>query len=414
MSALRAPADPVAAALHAAWRGADPGPTPSAARPPAARRWPGPVHPLERAPGRGAGALLDLALAADPDRVTGGVRLRRVPSAGGRYPVEAHLVDSGTVWRYDPLRHALCAPAATDHPGTAVVLGLVPARTVWRYGPRALPVLLLDLGHAVAALGAAASACGLRARALLAPGPELARAARLPWRDGAVRWPGAAPEYPLAVVSLEAGPPGREADAVRPAPAIGRAAPSPRPPAAEWEGAPPPQVDGAAAQMVAAALARLCAAPAAEPPLPADTVGPAVLLERRSAPWAALASRSDAPSPDPAPVLAAAAAHLGADRVVCLDPRGHAEALAALAPRSCGQPAVAEADRLLLLLGSPAAGPHTLSEHVGAGAAAHAAWLAAAAQRRPARPVGCWIDTLLSTPHGRRRVLHALALGPAA
>ncbi|OKI12400.1 hypothetical protein A6A08_17755, partial [Nocardiopsis sp. TSRI0078] len=294
--------DPVAEALHAAWRGEDPGPTRLSHRPPEHRRWPGPALELPRAPGPGPGPLLDLALAADPRRRTRGVRLRRVPSAGGRYPVEAHLLHAGTVWRYDALDHALYAPAASPHQGTAVVLSLVPSRTVWRYGPRSLPIVLLDLGHAVAALHAAARACGLRARTLLAPGTSLARSARLPWHEGAVRWPGAAPEHPLAVVHLHARAPGREREAVWPSPTTGRAAPAPggsaAGPAAEWEGPPPPEVSGAAAHLVDAALSSFSAGPAdgSGRPLPVPVPGfPAsALLARHTAAWERVLGRPSA------------------------------------------------------------------------------------------------------------------------
>jgi hypothetical protein len=171
VSGLAAP-DPVLAALRTAWSGADPGATDHSSRPPDGALQ-GPATPLPRHPESGLGGLLDLALAGDPTRLVGGVRLRRVPSAGGRYPVDALLVGEGWARRYDPIAHALAGPDPVPDGPAAVRLCLVPARTVWRYGPRSLPVLLLDLGHAVAALLAAAAALGSAAQALLGPGPAV-------------------------------------------------------------------------------------------------------------------------------------------------------------------------------------------------------------------------------------------------
>ncbi|MEJ8277306.1 hypothetical protein [Pseudonocardia spirodelae] len=158
---------PLAAAFRLAWSGADPGPTDHTARPPAALTAARPV-PLPRE-GSGPGALLALSLAADPDRTVGGVALRRVPSAGGRYPVDARV--GGRV--YDPLAHAL--DDGPGPPAQPVVLTLAPQRTRWRYGPRSLPVLLLDLGHAAAAVLAAAATLGTALRAHLVPAGETTR-----------------------------------------------------------------------------------------------------------------------------------------------------------------------------------------------------------------------------------------------
>lgn len=183
---MTAPIQDPAAAFRLAWSGADPGPTDHTTRPAEAATATRPV-PLAR-DGDGTGALLALSLAADADRVVGGVRLRRVPSAGGRYPVDARV--GGRV--HDPLAHALDGgPATPDRAATDraepdghtdVVLDLVPERTVWRYGPRSLPVLLLDLGHAAAAVLAAAATLrrprtahlvpdGARSRVVLTTGP---------------------------------------------------------------------------------------------------------------------------------------------------------------------------------------------------------------------------------------------------
>ncbi|RCV48444.1 hypothetical protein DEF24_26310 [Marinitenerispora sediminis] len=335
------------------------------------------------------------------------------------------------------------------------MLALNPARTVWRYGPRSLPVLLLDLGHAVGALLAAAAARGVTARAEIGPpGRTLAAEAGLPFSDGAVRWPRTAPEYPMAVVRLDLPPPPsgsapldspdglasaapdapggavpgspRSLDGTVPGPPAppggtasellgGPAAPAPCP---EWSTTrsgrlPTAPVAGADLDMVAAALAALSSAPAAAtielPPVPPPSAG--TLLTRHSAPWPHIGGGGAAV---PAAVTEAAAALHGTERVLAVHPREVPDLAAALAERCCGQPQVSAADTLLLLLGSPDPAPQAaLTEHVSAGLAAHAAWLTATATGHPVRPVGCWLDTVLHTPQGRRRVLHALAVGSA-
>lgn len=196
-----------AAAFRLAWSGADPGPTDHTARPAEATTAARPV-PLTR-DGTGTGALLALSLAADPDRVVGGVRLRRVPSAGGRYPVDARVHDPTTGGRgggrvYDPLAHALDGGPADAGPDdhADVVLHLAPERTAWRYGPRSLPVLLLDLGHAAAAvLAAAATLCRPRT-AHLVPDGDRSRVVLTtgPGPDGGVPLGASADPHPAAVL----------------------------------------------------------------------------------------------------------------------------------------------------------------------------------------------------------------------
>ncbi|KWX04703.1 hypothetical protein TH66_05720 [Carbonactinospora thermoautotrophica] len=213
------------AAVRAADRAAREGVAPPALdwsrRPPARRRWqPGETLPLASEPGLPLGALLWRSLAAEPPQpALARTRLRRVPSAGGLYPVEAHLVvgagcdlPPGT-YHYDPLAHAATRRAGARHPaaGALVVLTLVPQRTIWKYGLRSLPILLLDLGHAVGALAAAAQTLGLSTWATFdANGADLARLTALPSPDRwLVTWPDTDPEYPLAAVwvTREAAPP---------------------------------------------------------------------------------------------------------------------------------------------------------------------------------------------------------------
>ncbi|MER7012223.1 nitroreductase family protein [Saccharopolyspora sp. NPDC000359] len=378
--------------LHQAWHGEPPGETDHALRPAECRSWPGPEFVLGRWPRGGLGALLDLALASSPRRA-GGVRLRRVPSAGGRYPVEAHVVHRGTAWRYDPVRHSLVAPttSALSTSDLRVVLSVNPYRTWWRYGPRSLPVLLLDLGHAVGALLAAAAALDHPARATTGLGADvLAEWAGLP-RAGAA-WPGCAPEFPLAVVEIDAALP------------VPLATPDEHAPEPDFAAAP-----GKSWNQLIAALTELGTG-TRERVWQWGAPAPAVpdLLARTTAPWEAVTSGSAGPAE-----LLRAAAPLSVGQVAMLRP-ARSELVADLAPRSCGQPQLARAGALLLATGTVDPDPATaFDEHLGAGLAVHAAWLAATELGLAARPVGCWIDTVLRAAAGPARLLHALAVGGA-
>ncbi|MEV5315427.1 SagB/ThcOx family dehydrogenase, partial [Streptomyces sp. NPDC052610] len=174
------------AALARARTSEPPGPgTPAG---PAVRAWPGPPRPI---PAAGPAdldlhALLRLSLAASD----GSGRLRPASSAGALHPVDTELV-VGTGcslppgrYGYDPLRHRvhhLGPPPDGTPPGVTAELSVTARRTVSHYGHRAWPLLLLDTGHAAAAL------C-LAARALATGGPE-------PRLDGLA-------ENPLAAVHI--------------------------------------------------------------------------------------------------------------------------------------------------------------------------------------------------------------------
>ncbi|MBP2475368.1 hypothetical protein JOF53_004240 [Crossiella equi] len=310
----------LARAFEAAWTGADPGPTVLADWPRSRLVFPDSTPtPLPR------GELFDLSLAGDPLRKVGGVRLRRVPSAGGRYPVNAHLGDA----YYDPVAHALHGP-----PGDVLTLALQPHRTTWRYGPRSLPVLLLDLGHATAAVLAAAHVLGRPAEAAFTPGPP---------RDGA---------YPLVTIRL--GLSTREY--------VDKSTPVPEP---EPPGLP----------LVEEALRELGTHPPAALPWDPPEVTRETLLARCSAPW---------PGRGP----------------VAVDGIRPTEYLAA---RSCGQPELLGAERLVL-----ATGEGTPLDYVRAGMDLHRTWLLATQAGLAVRPVGCWINAW----QDGQRVLHALAIGP--
>ncbi|MGK5501459.1 hypothetical protein ACSNOF_26620, partial [Streptomyces sp. URMC 125] len=211
----------VAAALERARSAEEPGPDRDPG--PLVPERPGPALPVPpAAPGEVAlEAVLRLSLAAAPG--TGrrggghGGRLRPHASAGGCHPVGAHLlVGPGCPlppgrYAYDPLTHRVHArgPAPGDAPAGAVaVLAVTPRRTAAHYGHRAVPLLLLDAGHAAASLVLAARATGADGRggevdAAVAPdaaGPLLSAAAGLdrPGREE--------DEHPLLAVRL--APPG--------------------------------------------------------------------------------------------------------------------------------------------------------------------------------------------------------------
>ncbi|NGO74598.1 SagB/ThcOx family dehydrogenase [Streptomyces sp. YC504] len=135
--------------------------------------WPGPARRLPRAElGQlDLRELLRLSLAA----ADGTGRLRPAPSAGALHPVDAQLVVGDNCameqgrYGYDPLCHRvhrLGAAPGDVLPGVAVELYAIPQRTEAHYGHRAWPLILLDAGHAAAALWLAGRALGAGAPAL--------------------------------------------------------------------------------------------------------------------------------------------------------------------------------------------------------------------------------------------------------
>ncbi|MFC8790956.1 nitroreductase family protein [Streptomyces cinereoruber] len=264
---------------------------------------------------------------------------------------------------YDPLRHRVHRlgrqPDGTP-PGVSVELSVTARRTASHYGHRARPLLLLDTGHAAAALFLAARASG-------AGEPE-------PVLDGAT-------EHPLALVRVAPPRPG-SASPSRP-PARGplpeellarRSAPPP------LTGAPPP--DALRAVLATAAAAggddlRWCAA-----------VGPPVPGLVESAPDGTTLRRCAAG--EARPVLAAWAA---------------------------GQAWIADAGAVLLARGCPedADAQHIRRAHLRAGFAVHLAHLTARRHGLAARPVGSWqradLGAALGAAPGRDWIVHALALG---
>ncbi|GAA3004515.1 nitroreductase family protein [Streptomyces fulvorobeus] len=425
--------DTARAVLARARSGAPPGPdTPAGPFP----RWAGPATPLTPRTAPELDRVLRRSLAAGRTGAGGG-RLRAVPSAGGLHPVEAHLLVGACGglppgrYAYDAVRHQVHrrGPAPATPPGnTLVVLTVTARRTVSHYGHRALPLLLLDAGHAVAAL-VAAGACGMSLDtdgALLAAAAGLPEAAR--WRR---TWPGTTPRHPLAAVAI--GPHGEDARA-----ALVRWAACP-------PGAAPPPEPGA--EDASPVLERTWRALEAA----ASTDGPgrwarrdvrtrdAVLRSRRSAP----PPLSGAPSPDDlAHVLARAAGaapegprwcvatggshpgllHLGPDATTrphrpVLRTLASGEARPTLAAWAAGQGWIAEAGAVLLAYGCPedADAPRIRRDHLSAGYAVGHAQLAAWERNLMSRPVGSWqradLGAALGGPPGRDWIVHGLALG---
>ncbi|MFC9175665.1 nitroreductase [Streptomyces sp. NPDC057107] len=392
--------------------------------------------------GAGGGVDLDrflrLSLAAPDGSTTG--RLRPVASAGALHPVRAHLlVGPGCTlppgrYAYDPRTHRAHprGPAPADAPpGAVVVLTVTAARTVAHYGHRAWPLLLLDAGHAAAALALAAAPHGARV-CLDADGAQLSAAAGLPgpaeWSE---RWPGTEPELPILAMWLST--------AHQPVPATG--------PSAAWAAlphatAPTPQPDAASAPSAELAhtrqvLEHLTAAPTH----PAPTWHPArrrpapltndTLRTRRSAPTSDLAHP---PAPDPlARILTTAdearpdgpawAAAIGGEAPALLTTAGvlaFGDARPTLARWAAGQRWIGTAGAVLVAHGCPAdASPALIrGSHLAAGYAAGVAQAHATALGLRSRPIGSWqqadLGAALADAPGHDWIVHGLALaGPA-
>lgn len=388
---------------------------------------------------------LRLSLAAPPG--TSG-RMRPVPSAGALHPVRAHLlIGPGCSlppgrYAYDPRAHRAHprgpAPDGVP-PGALLVLTVTVSRTVAHYGHRAWPLLLLDAGHAAAALALAAPPAADVLVSLDADGALLAAAAGLPgaldWPDA---WPGTEPGLPLAAVRLT--PPG--ASAATPEPlsawaALPRAAsPAPHPGAAT---APPREL---------ATVRRLLHQLAEAPGQPEGTWRPVrrpegvtdgALETRRSAPpddlrrppgrdllARLLATARTAGPAGPDWTLAAGG---DAPALYAADPDGPdlrvracGDARPALARWAAHQPWIGAAGAVLLAHGCPGDAPpaEVRRSHLAAGHAVGAAQAHATALGLRSRPIGSWQQADLGaawgdTP-GRDWVVHGLALGapPAA
>ncbi|WP_052852667.1 nitroreductase family protein [Streptomyces avicenniae] len=321
---------------------------------------PGPPIPLPQ-PGAGEldlGTLLRLSLAAQ-DRAG---RLRPTASAGGLHPVDATLVVGHNCalpqgrYGYDPLRHRahLLGPTPDDTPpGTTVELSLTPQRTASHYGHRAWPLLLLDTGHAAAALSLAADALGT--------GPPTLRL------DGRSA-------HPLATLHIPPPTTAPSAQAPTPHELLTR------------RSAPPPLIGAPPEDALRALLATLTEASAGEIAWCAAVGGP----------------RPGLVAPTPEGALRRLAA---------------GEARPTLAAWAAGQGWIADAGAVLLGHGCPADAdaPRIRRAHLRAGLAVGLAHVAAGRLGLAARPVGSWqqadLGAALGAPPGEDWIVHALALG---
>ncbi|MFD5159282.1 SagB/ThcOx family dehydrogenase [Streptomyces hawaiiensis] len=335
----------------------------------AARAWPGPPVAFPKAgPGDlDVQALLRLSLAASD----GSGRLRPTPSAGALHPVDTELtVGTGCSlppgrYGYDPLRHRAHRlgprPDGTP-PGVTAGLSVTARRTVSHYGHRAWPLLLLDTGHAAAALYLAARALGVSEPEVrldgLAGNPPAAVYIPPPDRrglGGSARFPKSSEPTPAELLARRSTPP--------PLPGT-------------------PSQDALRAVLATAARAgtgdlRWCAA--VGPPRPG-------LVE---------------PGPDGATLRLWAAG----------------DARPTLAAWAAGQAWIADVGAVLLAHGCPADAdaPHIRRAHLRAGFAVHLAQVTARRHGLAARPVGSWqqadLGAALGAAPGRDWVVHALALG---
>ncbi|WP_228924779.1 nitroreductase [Streptomyces sp. DH7] len=415
--------------------------------------WSGAGLPLagdEARPGAGPGGgvraaidldhVLRLSLAA-PAGTPG--RLRPVPSAGALHPVRAHLlIGPGCSlppgrYAYDPRAHRAHrrgpAPDGVS-PGVLVVLTVAASRTVAHYGHRAWPLLLLDAGHAAAALALAGPPAADVLVCLDADAALLSAAAGLPAApDRPDTRPGAEPELPLAAVSLT--PTGVTADApgilTAWAGPIRAGTPSARPGA---ETAAPGEL--AAARHLLHHIARA-------PELPGGTWHPATrpgpvtdmtLQTRRSAPHDDLnhppgkdqltrllttagRARPDGPAWTAAlgggdPALYAQTPGSGG-----LDVRASGDARPTLARWAAGQRWIGGAGAVLLAHGCPGDAPAAAVRtcHLAAGYAVGAAQAHATALGLRSRPIGSWqradLGAALGEAPGRDWIVHGLAVG---
>ncbi|MFG3662315.1 SagB/ThcOx family dehydrogenase [Streptomyces sp. NPDC047706] len=358
------------------------------------RAWPGPPSPLPPAgpADLDLGALLRLSLAA----ADASGRLRPVASAGALHPVDTELVVGAGCslppgrYGYDPLRHRvhhLGRPPGNTPPGVTAELSVTARRTVSHYGHRAWPLLLLDTGHAAAALF-------LAARALGTDEPE----ARLDGLAGS----------PLAAVHIpppdgRGGPAAHQAGGRGPAHQAGgrgKARPDGGARVPDPPGGPP-------------APAELLARRSTPPPMPGTPSQDALRAVLTAAVQAGTGDlRWCAAVGPPRPVLVA----LSADGTTL---RRHAagEARPTLAAWAAGQAWLADAGAVLLAHGCPADADamHIRRAHLQAGFAVHLAHVTASRHGLSARPVGSWqqadLGAALGAPPGRDWVVHGLALG---
>lgn len=197
--------------------------TPDAPLPPGPRanRWP---EAAGGDPPPGATGLLDAlwrpcGFHRAADGALTGIRRRPVPSAGGCYPVQTHLVArGGGLWvfdhearmlrRRDPHADTASGWAASLTSGDALrlVFTVQPGRSFGRYRHRSWPLWIADVAYALAAVR---FLLGERAGAVeLGPSTRLRRLLGMPRAADAERWisRGLAPEIPLASIEIDGDP----------------------------------------------------------------------------------------------------------------------------------------------------------------------------------------------------------------
>ncbi|MFJ4687004.1 nitroreductase [Streptomyces sp. NPDC088789] len=425
-------ADDIARAALARARSQEtPGPD---ASPGSAPLWTVPAQPLTARAGLTLDAVLRRSLAADR---AGAGRLRRVPSAGALHPVDAHLLVGGAEtlpagrYAYDALTHRVHrrGPAPDDPPeGTVIVLTVRARPTVSHYGHRALPLLLLDAGHAVAALVEA----GATELCLDADGALLSAAAGLPhsarWQH---TWPGTEPQHPLAAVAL--GTP-----YATPHDVLERWAACPL--AAAPQGEPGVGVTSPVLRQTWCALdsvtvsdehpgvwTAVAACGSEEVPLSRRSAQPPLRGPVAPADLARVLACAAEASPDgPRWCAAVGGTHPALLELTpaanhspnpALRPLASGETRPTLAAWAAGQAWIAEAGAVLLAHGCPghADAARIRKEHLAAGYAGGRAQLTATRLGLASRPIGSWqhadLGAAIGEAPGRDWIVHGLALG---
>lgn len=209
------PESPLPDTLRRAFDGDPPG----APLPPGPRAnpwWEAGAGPAELPPG--FHALADaLCRPGDPHRTPSGeptsILRRPIPSAGGTYPVQLHLLrPGGGRFAYDPdsahwwqrcpaYERAAGWPSGTNASGTRLVLVVQPGRSFGRYRHRAWPLWIADTAYA---LQAARFVLAGSHRIRLGPAADLRSMLGFPTGHDADAWLrlGLAPLLPLAMLEI--------------------------------------------------------------------------------------------------------------------------------------------------------------------------------------------------------------------
>ncbi|WP_369165455.1 nitroreductase [Streptomyces sp. AFD10] len=384
--------------------------------------------------------LLRLSLAA-PAGTSG--RLRPVPSAGALHPVRAHLLVGPRCslppgrYAYDPHTHRAHprGPAPDGVPaGALVVLTVAASRTVAHYGHRAWPLLLLDAGHAAAALAQAGPPTADVLVCLDADGALLSAAAGLPRAPARhSEWQAAELEPPLAAVWFT--PTGGSVRTIDPLSAWATRARASAPVRAP--GSPIAQpCELANTQSLLCLLAQAPARPAGtwHPASRPEGVTGKTLTTRRSAPPDDLrrpperellatvltTARTASPAgPDWTAVTggAAPALYTAHREGPGLRLRAHGDARPTLAHWAARQTWIGTTGAVLLAHGCPDDAPpaEVRIGHLAAGYAIGLAQTHATALGLRSRPIGSWqqadLGAALGEAPGRDWIVHGLALG---